>query len=283
MKRGLILEGGAMRGLFSAGVMDAMMDAGLRPDGIVGVSAGAAFGCNYKSGQRGRAIRYNKRFARDPRYCGVGSLLRSGDIFNAEFAYHVVPSEYDVFDSAAFEADPMAYYVVATDVTTGNAVYHKCTEGGHPFFEWVRASASMPLVSRVVEIDGLRLLDGGISDSISLRFMERLGYDANVVILTQPLGYVKRPLRAMPLIRLALRRYPRLVGAMAARPAMYNAQTAYVADAEARDGTVVIRPDYPLPIGHLSHNPDDMERVYQIGYDAGLRHIDTISALWAEG
>ena len=280
MKRGLILEGGAMRGLFSAGVIDVMMEQGLRPDGIVGVSAGAAFGCNYKSGQHGRALRYNQRFARDSRYCGIRSLISSGDLFNAEFAYHVVPNIYDIFNSKAFETSPMEYYVVCTDVMTGEAVYHKCTRGGDSFYEWVRASASMPLVSNVVKIDGRGLLDGGISDSIPLEFFERSGYDANVVVLTQPEGYVKRQSRFMPLMRWGLRKYPGARDAMARRHEMYNAQLDYVRNAERAGRCVVIRPEAPLPIGHISHNPDDMQRVYDLGRAVALKMLPEIKAIW---
>lgn len=280
MKRGLILEGGAMRGLFSAGVIDVMMEQGLRPDGIVGVSAGAAFGCNYKSGQHGRALRYNQRFARDSRYCGIRSLISSGDLFNAEFAYHVVPNIYDIFNSKAFETSPMEYYVVCTDVMTGEAVYHKCTRGGDSFYEWVRASASMPLVSNVVKIDGRGLLDGGISDSIPLEFFERSGYDANVVVLTQPEGYVKRQSRFMPLMRWGLRKYPGVRDAMARRHEMYNAQLDYVRNAERAGRCVVIRPEAPLPIGHISHNPDDMQCVYDLGRAVALKMLSEIKAIW---
>lgn len=280
MKRGLVLEGGAMRGLFTAGVLDVMMEHGVEPDGIVGVSAGAAFGCNYKSRQPGRAIRYNMRFARDKRYCGFGSLLRTGDLFNAEFAYHVVPTQYDVFDNDTFEHNPMEYYIVCTDVQTGRPVYRKCDSGGHEFFDWIRASASMPLVSRIVEFDGMRLLDGGVTDSIPLEYFESIGYGRNLVILTQPDGYVKPPMKLRPLLRLALHKYPAMVEAMSRRHLMYNAQTAYVRRAEDEGRCVVIRPDAPLPIGHISHDPADMWRVYVIGREAGLRRIGDIKELF---
>lgn len=280
MKRGLVLEGGAMRGLFSAGVIDTMMEHGLHPDGIVGVSAGAAFGCNYKSGQLGRAIRYNKRFARDPEYCSLSSLLKTGDLFNARFAYHVVPNQYDVFDSEAFERSQMDYYVVCTDVNTGAPVYHKCDKGGDGFFEWVRASASMPLAAKPVEIDGLTLLDGGVSDSIPLKFMDESGYDANVVVLTQPDGYVKHKSRLMPLMRLWLRKYPNFCNAMAHRHVMYNRQLAYVRDAERCGRCVVIRPEMPLPIGHISHNPEEMQQVYNLGKSVAAKFIPAIKELW---
>lgn len=186
MKKGLVLEGGAMRGLWTAGVTDVMMEHGVWPDGLIGVSAGAAFGCNIKSRQIGRAIRYNTRFAKDARYSGIRSWLTTGDYFNAQFGYHVVPYEYDIFDTKAFEENPVEFVVVCTDVTTGQAVYHTMNHVDYDELEWLRASASMPLASKVVEVQGYRLLDGGVADSIPLSYFEQHGYDRNVVILTQP-------------------------------------------------------------------------------------------------
>ena len=217
-----------MRGLFSAGICDVMMENDIWPDGLIGVSAGAAFGCNYKSRQPGRAVRYNKRFARDKRYSGLSSLLRSGDYFNAEFAYHTVPREYDVFDDRAFEANPMEFIAVCTDVETGHAVYQRLTKSDSVTYDWIRASASMPLVSKVVCLEGRKLLDGGVSDSIPLEYMEGLGYERNLVVLTQPEGYVKEHNRLMPLMRIGLRKYPRMIEAMDRRHLMYNRQLEYV-------------------------------------------------------
>ena len=163
-KTGLVLEGGAMRGMFTAGVTDVMMEHGIEFDGAVGVSAGAAFGCNYKSRQIGRSIRYNKRFCNDRRYCGLRSLLLTGNIYNTDFAYREVPLHLDEFDFAAYAANPMEFWLVCTDIETGLPVYHRY-DGYHDHgFDWIRASASMPMVSRTVEIDGQKLLDGGISD-----------------------------------------------------------------------------------------------------------------------
>ncbi len=279
-KKGLILEGGAMRGLFTAGILDVMMENELRPDGIVGVSAGACFGCNVKSHQVGRAIRYNKRFARDSRYCSLSSLLKSGDIFNAEFAYHTVPTLYDPFDNETFETDPMEYHIVCTDVLTGKAVYKNCKQGGQNFFDWVRASASMPVVSNVVEIDGYKLLDGGMADSIPLQYFESQGYNKNVVILTQPEGYIKKASKAMPLIRLALRKYPAVVEAMKNRHIMYNNQLKYVKEAENRGEILVIRPEKPIPIGHICHNPEQMQAAYDMGREHGEKHLEKIRNFW---
>ena len=280
MKRGLVLEGGAMRGLWTAGITDVMMEHDIWPDGLVGVSAGAAFGCNYKSRQIGRAIRYNMRFAKDSRYSGIRSLLTTGDYFNAEFDYHIVPKQYEIYDDDAFNRNPMEFIVVCTDVETGEAVYKPLTEANYDTYEWIRASASMPLVSKVVSIQGRKLLDGGVADAIPLAYPESRGYDRNVVVLTQPLGYQKEHNRLMPLMRLALRRYPEMIKALAYRHIMYNKQLEYVAQAEREGRCLVIRPDGKIPIGHISHNPQQMQHVYQIGRAIGERYIERIKDFW---
>ena len=282
MKKGLVLEGGAMRGLWTAGVIDVMMEHDIRPDGLIGVSAGAAFGCNYKSRQIGRAIRYNTRFAKDPRYSGWKSLLKSGDYFNAEFGYHVVPYEYDIFDTETFEKDPLEFTIVCTDVETGAAVYHQIDHVDYDELEWLRASASMPLASKIVEVGGWKLLDGGVSDSIPLEYYERQGYKRNVVILTQPLGYRKKHLALMPLMRLALRKYPHFLKALDERHLMYNCQLDYVAEAERLGRCLVIRPDEDIPIGHLSHDPQQMRLVYDMGRKVGERYIDKIKEYYED-
>ena len=280
MKKGLVLEGGAMRGLFTAGIIDVMMEAGVEPDGLIGVSAGAAFGCNYKSRQPGRAIRYNTRFAKDARYSGLKSLLTTGDYFNAQFGYHIVPYQYDLFDVETFEQNPMEFMVVCTDVLTGQAVYHKMDRVDYDELEWLRASTSMPLASKVVEVAGHKLLDGGVADSIPLAYFESIGYDRNVVILTQPEGYVKHRTKLMPLMRIGLRRYPEMIQAMDRRYLMYNHELEFVRQAEREGRCLVIRPDEKLPIGHISHDPEEMKRVYQIGREMGDRYIERIKAFY---
>ena len=281
MKKGLVLEGGAMRGLFTAGVIDVMMKHGVEPDGLIGVSAGAAFGCNYKSRQPGRAIRYNKRFAKDKRYCSWQSWWKTGDLYNAEFGYHVIPTQYDIFDDKAFEENPMVFYAVCTNVETGEAVYKQLTEATPLTYDWIRASASMPLASKVVELEGMKVLDGGVADSIPLEYFERIGYERNVVILTQPDGYVKEHNRLMPLMRIALRKYPKMIEAMDKRHLMYNQQLVYVYEAEQAGRALVIRPPETLPIGHISHDPKEMQRVYDIGRETGERQIEAIKRFYA--
>ena len=201
MKTGLVLEGGGMRGLFTAGVIDVLMENGIQFDGAVGVSAGAAFGCNYKTRQIGRAIRYNKRFANDRRYASWWSLFTTGNYFNADFAYHYLPNKLDVVDFDTFRNNPMEFWAVATNVGSGKAVYRQLKILDYEELEFVRASASMPLMSKIVKLKGQRLLDGGVADSIPLDFFQRQGYKRNVVVLTQPMGHQKRPNKLMPLLQ----------------------------------------------------------------------------------
>lgn len=271
-----------MRGLWSAGVIDVMMEHGIQPDGLIGVSAGAAFGCNYKSRQIGRAVRYNMRFAKDPRYSGWKSLLTSGNYYNAEFGYHVVPHEYDIFDTETFAQNPLEFTIVCTDVETGLPVYHEMDHVDYNELEWLRASASMPLASKIVEVDGWKLLDGGVSDSIPLEYYERQGYKRNVVILTQPKGYRKKHLSLMPLMRLALRKYPHFLKALDERHQMYNYQLDYVAEAERQSRCLVIRPDENIPIGHLSKDANQMRHVYELGRQVGERYIEKIKEFYED-
>ncbi len=280
--RGLILEGGAMRGMFTCGALDVFMEQGIVFDGMIGVSAGAVFGCNYKSRQPGRALRYNKRYCADKRYCSFDSLLRTGDLYNAEFCYHTLPTELDVFDTAAFQENPMAFYVTCTDVTTGKPVYHRCDNGDGEDILWMRASASMPLVSQVVEIGAEKLLDGGIADSVPLDYMESLGYRGNVVILTQPLDYVKKPNNLVPLARMLLRKYPKMVEAMADRHLRYNQTTAAIRAKEQKGEVFVLRPPEALRIGSMEKKPEELERVYQIGRKTALDRLPALKTYLKE-
>ena len=267
-----------MRGLFTAGILDVLLEEGVAFDGLVGVSAGAAFGCNFKSRQAGRAIRYNLKYAKDIRYYGLCSWLTTGNLFNTEFAYHTLPDKLDPFNHAAFERNPMEYHLVATDVLTGKAVYKKIEQGGDSLYEWLRASASMPIASQVVDVDGYRLLDGGISDSIPLRYFQEQGYERNLVILTQPLGFEKKPMRMMPLFKCFLRHYPELTRALAHRHEMYNEELSFLAQEEKKGNTLVICPEETLPIGRMSSNREKMQRTYLLGRETAQRRLEEIKA-----
>ncbi len=276
MKTGLVLEGGAMRGLFTAGVMDGMLEHGIDFDGIIGVSAGSSFGCNYKSRQPGRVLRYNLRFHNDPRYMGLKSLITSGDLVGAEFAYHTLPLELDKFDIETFENNPTEFYSVSTDVDTGAPVYYKMTHVTYDSLEWLRASASMPAVTRPVTVsNGKRMLDGGISDAIPLAYFQSIGYDRNVVVLTQPNDYEKKPAPKW-LFKLLLRRYPKIADAMINRHIMYNEQLRYVREETLKGNTFVIAPSAPLKIGRVEMKPDKMKQVYETGRETCISLLPSL-------
>ena len=276
MKRGLVLEGGAMRGMFTAGVTDVLMEHGIEFDGAVGVSAGAAFGCNYKSRQIGRVIRYNTRFCKDKRYGGIGVLLKTGDIYSKDFAYNEVPLKHDIFNFDTYENNPMEFYVVCTDVESGKAFYHKYEGKNDHGFEWIRASSSMPMVSNIVEIDGKKFLDGGISDPIPLKFFESIGYEKNIVILTRPANYIKGKSKFMTLFKLKYKSFPLFIETMLKRPDVYNSTLKYIRQKEKLGEVIVIRPPAPLPVSRTEKDPDKLKEAYNIGRKTALSRIDEI-------
>ena len=190
-KTGLVLEGGAMRGMYTAGVLDVFMENGIEFDGVIGVSAGAICGCSFVSGQVGRTIRYNKNYCTDKRFMSFYSLLTTGDLVGDKFCYHTIPEELDPYDNEAFLRSKTKFYSVCTNLETGEPEYILMKDMVKDI-DYLRASASMPYVSRTVEKDGMKLLDGGCSDSIPVRAFMNMGYEKNVVVLTRPADYRKK-------------------------------------------------------------------------------------------
>lgn len=270
-----------MRGLFTCGILDVFMEQGIEFAGAVGVSAGACFGCNIKSRQPGRVLRYNLRFAHDKRYCSVQSLIKTGNMYNADFCYRAIPDELDLFDYEALKKNPMEFYMAVTDIKTGKPVYPKLTDACQKELEWMRASASMPLVSKPVEIDGGLYLDGGMTDSVPLQFLESVGYKRNVVILTQPRDYVKSPNKLMWLMRILLRKYPNLLEAMANRHNMYNDETRYVFEQEKLGNVLVLCPEEPLGISRTEKDTSELQRVYDMGRKLAFERLDEIKKFLA--
>lgn len=276
MKKGLVLEGGGMRGMFTAGVMDVLMENNIKFDGAIGVSAGAAFGCNYKSEQIGRVLRYNTKYIRDRRYCGVRVLLKTGNIFSTDFCYGEIPLKYDVFDFEAYNKNPMDFYVVCTDIETGKPVYHKYGGFEDSGFDWIRASASLPFVSRIVEIGDKKLLDGGMADSIPIKYFQNIGYEKNVVVLTQPKGYVKKKSRTKPLLMLKYKKYPKLIEAIENRYKMYNKTLDYIEQQEDDGKIFVIRPKQAIEVGRVEKDVEKLRAAYETGRQAANENLENI-------
>lgn len=282
MKTGLVLEGGGMRGLFTAGILDVLMENNVNFDGVVGVSAGATFGCNFISHQIGRVLRYNMNFRNDPKYMGMRSLIKTGDLVGAEYAYHVLPTQLDVFDFEEFEKNPTEFHIVTTNVKTGEPIYHRLDKIDYTGMEWLRASASMPIVSKPVVIGDLEMLDGGISDSIPLRYFESEGFTRNIVILTQPKGFTKKLTKLMPIFKATMRKYPAIIEGMGRRHIMYNRELEYITQQQMAGKCLVICPTDTLPISRTSQNPKKMQHVYDMGRKAGEDNLEIIRSFIAK-
>lgn len=263
MKVGLVLEGGAMRGMYTAGVLDVFMDNDIKIDGVVSVSAGALFGVNYLSKQRGRAIRYNKKYANDRRYMGLKSLVTTGNIINKDFAFYKVPLELDKFDQDTYEKSTTEFYATITNIETGNPEYIKITDVFKQM-ETLRATSAMPFVSKVVELENGKYLDGGIADSIPIEKCKDLGYDKIIVILTRPVEYRKKKSNSI-ITKLKYGKYPNLVNTINSRYKNYNDTVEKIIDMENKKEIFVIRPSRKVEIKRIERNPDKLQEMYDLG------------------
>lgn len=265
MKVGLVLEGGAMKGMYTAGVLDVFLDNNIKVDGIIGVSAGVLFGVNYLSRQRGRVIRYNKKYAKDKRYMGLHSLITTGNIINKDFAYYEVPMKLDVFDSKTYEKSNIDFYATVTNVETGLAEYIK-VKNVFEQMELLRATSAMPFVSKIVEFDNKKYLDGALADSIPVEKCKSLGYDKIIVVLTKHLGYKKKK-RGTNLIKLGYRKYPNLVKTMQERYKNYNDTIEKIIDMENKKEIFVIRPSKNLKIKRIEKDGNKLQEGYDLGIE----------------
>ena len=275
MKVGLVLEGGGMRALFTAGVLDALLDVKeLNIDGIVGVSAGALFGVNYVSEQKERAIRYNKKYARDKRYMGFYSWITTGNAVNEDFAFYEIPFKLDVFDQEKFKESKIDFYVVMTNIENGQAEYVLIKDVFEQM-EYLRATSALPFASKIIEINGKKYLDGGISDSIPIDYCESLGYDKIILILTRPENNYKDD-KLNFLYKLVYRKYQNLVERLINMGKDYEIVLKKIKDLENKNKIFVIRPPKVLKIGRLEKNEDKIQNVYDIGLSAGKKEIDNL-------
>ena len=275
MKIGLVLEGGGMRGLFSAGVLDALLELkDLSVNGIVGVSSGALFGVNYVSKQKERAVRYNKKYADDKRYMGLYSWITTGNAVNKDFAFYELPYKLDVFDNETFKKAETDFYVVMTNVESGKPEY-VLIEDAFAQMEYLRATSALPFASKIIEINGKKYLDGGISDSIPIDFCESLGYDKIIAVLTRPEGTYKEDKLGF-LYKLVYRKYPNLVNSLLNMATDYEKVLAKIKDLENKGKIFVVRPPEVLKIGRLEKNRDKIQKVYDTGLNTGLKELNNI-------
>ena len=262
---GLILEGGGMRGVFTAGVLDFFLDKEIMFSSCYGVSMGACNACSYLSRQRGRSFDVIVDYIGDRRYCSVHSLLTTGDLFGADFVYNEIPNKLNLYDYKAFQAYRGKFYAVMTDCKTGTAVYYHVKDMKKDIVA-VRASSSLPLVSRMVTINGRKYLDGGIADSIPLRRSMKDGNQKNVVVLTRAKGYRKAPMKMNGLVSARYAGYPGLAEGMKSRADRYNDTVAFIQKEEEKGNVFVIRPRNAVHVGRVEKDREKLKLLYEEGY-----------------
>lgn len=276
MRVGLVLEGGAMRGIYTAGVIDTLMKENILVDGIIGVSAGALFGMNYKSKQIGRVKRYNENYIKDKNYFGINSYLKTGNVMNEEFCFHKLINELDPVDFDEFKNNKVEFYVVVTNIESGNAEYIKINDlRNKDELEYLRASGSMPFFSKIVNVNNKKYLDGAIGDSIPLKKMKELGFDKLIVVLTRPKGYKKKK-KLFKFGKFYYKDYPLFVKKINERYKNYNNEINYIEKEYKNNNIVVIRPSKLIKIKRIEKNIDKINEMYELGVNDTLSMLEEI-------
>ena len=277
---GVVFEGGGLRGCFTAGVIDVFLENGICFDTVTGVSAGACHACSYLAGQRGRAIAVGRDYVDDPKYCSVRNLIKTGNLFDEQFVFHDIPEKLYPIDNEAFKSNPAEFYVGVTDCLTGKAHYQRINDLIEDI-EWIRASSSLPLVSRLVEIDGIPYLDGGIVDAIPIDFSVSHGCDRNIIVLTRARDYRKKKDGMYPAMKLKYRKYTELLEAIKDRHDRYNDTLEYIFRLEQEGRAIVVAPEVTLAIGRTEKNKEKLTVGYKLGRKAALTQIDKIKEFLA--
>lgn len=277
MKTGLLLEGGAMRGLYTAGVLDVFMENNIKIDGIIGVSAGALFGMNYKSKQHGRVLRYNKNYAKSKEYMGFHSWITTGNVMNKEFCFNKLVNELDPVDFDTYKNSDEEFYATITNIETGKPEYIKLDDfKDEERIEYLRASGSMPFLSTPVCVKGKNYLDGGISDSIPIDKIMSMGYDRVIVVLTRPEDYRKKKSNEL-MPKLFYRKYPNLISTINNRYKVYNEELEKVNELEREKKIFVLRPSRLVDIKRIERDLDKIQEMYDLGREDAIKNLEELN------
>lgn len=271
-KTALVLEGGGLRGVFTCGVLDCFMDHGVRFPFTVGVSAGACNGLSYMSGQRGRARSSNIDLMEKYHYVGFRYLLTQGCIMDFKLLFEDFPEKIIPYDYDAYFANPDRYVMVTTNCLTGKAEYFEEKSSSERVMSIVRASSSLPFLTKITYVDGVPMLDGGIADSIPVAYAMEQGYEKMVVVLTRNKGYRKKNGR-MRIAKVFYRRYPQLQKTLSERNAVYNRTMDQIEKLEAEGRIIVIRPERPVEVGRMEKDTGKLSALYQEGYEIASKMI----------
>lgn len=273
-KNGLVLEGGGMRALFTAGVLDAFLEKSLCIDTMVSVSAGALFGVNYVSQQKERAVRYNIKFAGDKRYMSLRNWFKTGNVLDKKFAYYDLPMKLDVFDEKKFSESNINFYIVLTNIETGKAEYILIKDVFDQM-EYLRATSALPFASKIIKIDGKKYLDGGITDPVPIDYCKKMGCDKLIVVLTRPKGKYKED-KLNWLFKIVYKKYPKLVERLVNMENDYKKTLKKIIELEDKGEIFVIRPDEVLDIGRLETNKEKIKEIYNKGLEKGRKEIEKL-------
>jgi predicted patatin/cPLA2 family phospholipase len=275
INRALVLEGGGLRGIYTAGVLESFLEEAVEFPFLIGVSAGAGYGCSYISKQRGRNLEILVKYRSDPRYLSWRSYIKTGSLFGLDFIYDDIPRDLIPFDLETFNASPSRFVTVCTDCQSGKAVYYEKTQGD--ILTLMKASSALPYVSRMVEYGGRKFLDGAITDAIPLKKAIACGFPAAVTILTQPAGYRKKE-EPHPPAGLFYAKYPLLVRALKERVGQYNNSLDF-AEAEERAGrNLIIRPSRDLGVTRTEKDVEKLVRLYELGMEDGRQALGVLQA-----
>ncbi len=272
---GLVLEGGGLRGCFTAGVIDVLLEHEITFDTVTAISAGACNACSYLAGQHGRAVVVGRDYVDNPDYCSMRNLIKTGNMFGEQFVFHDIPEKIYPVDNEAFKQNPTEFYVGVTDCFVGKAHYQQIQDLIEDV-EWIRASCALPLVSKFVEIDGVPYLDGGIVDSIPIEFSISHGCDKNIVVLTRDRSYRKSKENLYPVMRVKYRKYPELLKAVKTRQKNYNDTLEHIFELEKQGKVLVIAPEVTLAIGRTEKNKEKLTVGYKMGRKSALMQLDKI-------
>ena len=275
MKTGLVLEGGGKRGIYTAGVLDVFLENGISFDGVIGVSAGAIHGCSYVSEQVGRSIRYNLKYGNDYRFMSFLSWFLTGNVVDTKFCYHTLPEKLDPFDNQTFMNSKTNFYVVCSNVETGKPEYILCKDMVKEI-DYLRASASLPFVSRIVNLNEKKYLDGGITDSIPYEAFKKMGYDKLVVITTRPKLYRKKPFIWTWLAKLRYKKYPKFIEAILNRHEMYNQEVEKLQKMEDSGEILVIRPSRLVKISKMEKDLNKVDEMYRLGREDACQILESV-------
>ena len=274
-KIGLILEGGGMRGIYTAGVLDFFIDKNIEVDLVVGVSAGGCHAASYLSKQYKRAYHTNIDYLDNKEYISFRNLIKTGSIFGMDLMFNKIPNELYLYDHDAFSKSKSKFTVVATNCETGKAEYITLTDMKKDIM-YLQASCSIPMFANIVEIDGYKLVDGGVADSIPIEYAIKEGCKKNIVILTRDKTYRKNKVKFSSLIRRKYKKYPNLVKSIENRHLNYNKSLDLVKELEDKGDALVIRPKSPVKVSQIEKDVDKLTKLYNEGYNDAKESYEKI-------